>query len=315
MSFLHTFNIDALKQNFDRLIEIDELIFEKKNNITNNLNKLKTTYNSLVKYNSKKIFLFCLDSFYFQYKILNMEMENLTKFIILINNRMYGDYYKLYNIIMMQNKEKNIQIPISPDIKKMPIYKDLEPFHEYKIDDIKEIHKIILQIIDDLHLFYEQSEKKIHDYADNTNVGISITNFLTTLEYENTMLREQMGLYINYIHFFHSSQENYLAKLYTKMDMFYREIEEDILNNNQTTELNTKNNVESFFLLSHELIDLNLNSDFQKGVTTKNDKIESILSESEQILECSEKIFETIETIDSFNENVVIHENMVVSNE
>jgi len=308
MSFLHTFNVDALKNNFEKLIEIDELIFEKKNIITNNLNKLKTTYNSLIKYNSKKIFLFCLDSFYFQYKILNMEMENLTKFIVLINNRMYGDYYKLYNIIMMQNKEKNIQIPTSPDIKKMPVYKDLEPFHEYKIDDIKEIHKIILQIIDDLHLFYEQSEKKIHDYTDNTNVGISITNFLTTLEYENTMLREQMGLYINYIHFFHSSQENYLAKLYTKMDMFHREIEDDILNNNQTAELNSKSDVDSFFLLSHELIDLNVNSEFKKRITTENDKIELILSESEQILESTEKIIETIETNDSINEIIVIEE-------
>jgi len=237
-----------------------------------------------------------------------MEMENLTKFIVLINNRMYGDYYKLYNIIMMQNKEKNIQIPTSPDIKKMPVYKDLEPFHEYKIDDIKEIHKIILQIIDDLHLFYEQSEKKIHDYTDNTNVGISITNFLTTLEYENTMLREQMGLYINYIHFFHSSQENYLAKLYTKMDMFHREIEDDILNNNQTAELNSKSDVDSFFLLSHELIDLNVNSEFKKRITTENDKIELILSESEQILESTEKIIETIETNDSINEIIVIEE-------
>ena len=53
MSFLHTFNVDALKNNFDRLIEIDELIFEKKNIITNNLNKLKTTYNILIKYNLK----------------------------------------------------------------------------------------------------------------------------------------------------------------------------------------------------------------------------------------------------------------------
>jgi hypothetical protein len=308
MSFLHTFNIDALKNNFEKLIEIDELIFEKKNNITNNLNKLKNTYNNLIKHNSKKIFLFCLDSFYFQYKILNMEMENLTKFVILINNRMYGDYYKLYNIIMMQNKEKNIQLPTSHDIKKIPVYKDLEPFHEYKISDIREIHKIILQIIDDLHLYYEESEKKIHDYTDNTNVGISITNFLTTLEYENTMLREQMGLYINYIHFFHSSQENYLAKLYTKMDMFHREIEDDILNNNQTAELNSKSDVDSFFLLSHELIDLNANSEFKKRITTENDKIELILNESEQILESTEKIIETIETNDSINENIVIEE-------
>ena len=110
MSYLHFFNVDSLKHNFAKLIEIDKLIYEKKDIITENLNKLKTTYNNLIKHNSKKIFLFCLDSFYFQYKILNMELENLNRFIILINNRMYGDYYKLYNIIMMQTKEKNIEL-------------------------------------------------------------------------------------------------------------------------------------------------------------------------------------------------------------
>jgi hypothetical protein len=99
------------------------------------------------------------------------------------------------------------------------------------------------------------------------------------------------------------------------MDMFHREIEDDILNNNQTAELNSKNDVESFFLLSHELIDLNVNSNFQKGVNTENDKIELILSESEQIIECSEKIFETIENSDSLNENVIIDENTIVDNE
>ena len=141
MSYLHFFNVDSLKHNFSKLIEIDKLIYEKKDIITENLNKLKNTYNNLIKHNSKKIFLFCLDSFYFQYKILNMELENLNRFIILINNRMYGDYYKLYNIIMMQTKEKNIELPNAPDSAKIPIYKDLEPFREYKIDDIEEIHK------------------------------------------------------------------------------------------------------------------------------------------------------------------------------
>jgi hypothetical protein len=67
--------------------------------------------------------------------------------------------------------------------------------------------------------------------------------------------------------------------------------------------------------LSHELIDLNVNSEFKKGVNTENDKIELILSESEQILESTEKIFETIENSDFLNENVVIDENLIVDNE
>lgn len=99
------------------------------------------------------------------------------------------------------------------------------------------------------------------------------------------------------------------------MDMFHREIEDDILNNNQTAELNTKSDVDSFFLLSHELIDINVNSEFKKRVNTENDKIELILNESEQIIECSEKIFETIENSDSLNDNTIIGENILIDKE
>lgn len=292
MAYLHSYNMNELKNSFEKLIEIDQLIISKKNSIAENLNKLKITYNSLIKHNNKNIFLFSLDSFYFQYKILHIEMENLTNFITLINNRMYGDYYKLYNIIMMQNKDKTIKLNNMPDIKKVPVYKDLEPFHEYKISDIREIHSIILQIINELHLYYTNSQKKIQNYSDTTKVGISITNFLTTLEHENTNLAEQLNLYVNYVQFFHSSQENYLAKLYTKMDMFQREIDDDILNNNRRNELNQKNDVDSFFLLSHELIDLNTNSEFNDKTFSS---IENILNDTDKLIENSEKMIQTIE--------------------
>ena len=306
MSYLHFFNVDSLKQNFAKLIEIDKLIYEKKGIITENLNKLKNTYNNLIKHNSKKIFLFCLDSFYFQYKILNMEMENLNRFIILINNRMYGDYYKLYNIIMMQTKEKNIDLPNAPDTAKIPIYKDLEPFREYKIEDIQEIHMTILILLNDMYSYYSTAEKRKNDYSDNTNVGSSISNFLTTLEFENTLIREQMSLYINYIHYFHSSQQNYLAKLYTKMDMFQREIDEDILNNNRKT--HHGDGIESYFILSHETIDFDFDDGFTPNpIKAKESIIEEKIQQSDLVLDTNDGVIEKIDNLIRITETENIH--------
>lgn len=255
MSYIHSLNIETLKSDFYKIMEIHQLILMKKSVIHENLGKLKKTYNDLIKTNTRKIFLFCLDSFYFQYKILYSEMENLSKSIVMINNRMYADYYKLYHIIVLQNKEKNIEIESSQNISKVPIYKDLEPFHEFRVEDINEIHGMIMNIIDDLHLHYTNLENRTHDFSNSTNVGISITNFFHTLEYENTMLREQLGLYVNYVQFFHSSQQNYLTKLYAKMDMFEREIEDDILTNNRMTQPISNTNIKSF-IISNEVIDM-----------------------------------------------------------
>jgi hypothetical protein len=95
----HKYNIEKLKIDFDNIFALKQEIARTKSVVAEILNQLKTVYNDLLKSNSKKIFLFCLDSFYFQYKTFAMEMDNIDKFRSLLNNRMYCDYYKLYNII------------------------------------------------------------------------------------------------------------------------------------------------------------------------------------------------------------------------
>ena len=147
MSYLHSFTADKLVACFQEIVEIDTDIMDKKGVLLQKLNDLKSTYQQLVKNNNKKIMLFCLDAFYFQYKILTNEMDDISKSIVLINNRMYGDYYKLYNIIVMQSREKGFPLKTINENKKYAIYKDLEPFKEFTIEEISAIHQGIIEII------------------------------------------------------------------------------------------------------------------------------------------------------------------------
>jgi hypothetical protein len=141
-------------------MSIKQEIVKTKIAVGEKLQHLKTIYNELLKTNPKKIFLFCLDSFYFQYKTFAIEMDNIDRFRTLMNNRMYCDYYKLYNIVLTNIKENNTDVDISDiETKTFPVYKDLEPFQEYKVEDIKEIHGSILQLINKLQI---QSSSKKH---------------------------------------------------------------------------------------------------------------------------------------------------------
>ena len=155
---------------------------------------------------------------------------------------MYGDFYKLYNIMILQIKEK------FPDIinvfntgKKHPIYKDLEPFYDHDIENIIDVHNDILKIIDELYRYYISKEVIIKNYKDTTKIGNSIVNFINTLEYENSILIEQMILYFNYVTFFHNTQKEHFTKLVNKINLFKKEIEEDILTNKPTILYHTKN--------------------------------------------------------------------------
>ena len=232
MSYLHSFTADKLVSCFQEIVEIDTDIMDKKTVLLQKLNDLKSTYQQLVKNNNKKIMLFCLDAFYFQYKILTNEMDDISKSIVLINNRMYGDYYKLYNIIVMQSREKGFPLKTINENKKYAIYKDLEPFKEFSVEEISAIHQGIIEIIFELHEYHNQLEKSAYQY-NNVRAGTSITNFMHTLEYENMLIREQYTLYMNYLSFFHDSHKKYLTKLYNKLAAFQIEVDEDMMTNGQ----------------------------------------------------------------------------------
>jgi hypothetical protein len=143
---------------------------------------------------------------------------------------MYGDYYKLYNIILTQFHDSGVEFSgsFSEYSKKYPAYKDLEPFHEYKMSDIIDIHSDILNLINCHYMYYLGKEQNINTHSTSTRIGTSITSFIQTLEYENILVREQVSIYTNYLTFFHNSQREYLNKLLLKIQMFQKEIEEEI---------------------------------------------------------------------------------------
>ena len=232
--------IEKLHNNFEG---IQSLINEINNSNIILLNKtieFKTMYTDLVKKNKTKIFLFCLDSLYFQYKSSMMDldaMENNRKFIM---NRMYCDYYKLYNLIVNDvNEKKLLQI----ELKSYPAYKDLEVLYEYNLESIINIHSDILDIIQKLYEKFKNNSSGVEEHKERKSV-VSISNFLNTLKFENGLLENQIMLYINYISFFHFSQKKMFIKLYSKMADFNKDIEE-YKNFNRVISIDDINSIQS----------------------------------------------------------------------
>jgi hypothetical protein len=289
MSHSHAFQIEKLKNDFDNIITVKREISKIKKVVAEKLAQLKTVYNDLVKTNSKKIFLFCLDSFYFQYKTFTMEMEHIDRFRTLMNNRMYCDYYKLFHIILNYIKENRAELEISElELKTYPVYKDLEPFSEYKIEDIKEIHANILHILNKLYGITVEKTDNIDHYNEKHHVGFSISNFLNTLSYENKLLQEQIHLYVNYMSFFHISQKRQLSRLHLRMQDFYREVDNNI-NVNKTfsiEDIGEEDRLHRFYIIGEDVT------------------IDSILEDSELLMENSEHILNRLENISPESEAV-----------
>lgn len=283
MAYLHSVDFEKHLSDFKDISDLEKTIVEANAGINAKLNEVKQTYQYLVKNNNKKIFLFCLDAFFFQYKNHNNEYENLSKASILIVNRMYGDYYKLYNILLLQLREKNIPLKTITESKKFSIYKDLEPYYPYSMNEITDIHNSIMEILFELQSYHNSLEKSAFGYSQTSNVGLSITNFIHTLQYENMLVREQIHLYVNYLLFYHNSHKSYLNKLIQKIQNFQQEMEEDITNTNIQP-----------FSQSNSIEPLDLECVF---AITENMNITTILEDSDKVVKDSEEILEKIENI------------------
>lgn len=228
----HAFKMDKLKNNFESILTLKRKVLQTKNEIHDRLQQVKKMYTELMKQNTKKVMLFCLDAFFFQYKSFMLEIENIEKFRILLNNRMYCDYYKLYTLVIQYFKDHSIDIENDDlNAKTFPVYKELEPSQEYKLEDVKGIHASILYLINTLHTKCEGQRNTISGYNDDSKIGYSISNFLNTLQYENLILQEQTNLFLNYLAFFHISQKKQLKRVLSKLEDFSNEMDNNLHNN------------------------------------------------------------------------------------
>jgi len=228
----HAFKMDKLKNNFESILALKRKVLQTKTEIHDRLQQVKKMYTELMKQNTKKVMLFCLDAFFFQYKSFMLEIENIEKFRVLLNNRMYCDYYKLYTLIVQYFKDHSVEIENDDlNAKTFPVYKELEPSQEYKLEDVKGIHASILYLINTLHTKCEGQRNTISGYSDDSKIGYSISNFLNTLQYENLILQEQTNLFLNYLAFFHISQKKQLKRVLSKLEDFSNEMDNNLHNN------------------------------------------------------------------------------------
>ena len=222
-------DITRFSEDFNNILLLIKEIIVKRELIKEKLVQLKSEYNHMVKSNNKKIFLFCLDSFFYQYKIYSVELEQIESSRKMVNNRMYCEYYKLYGIIVAYLDE----IKLSYDDKltllnKCPVYKDLEPTTEYETNDVENIYNNIILLLNHLHDHMIKNSSEIEGYAEEGKIRFSISNFVNTLRNDNLILQGQIDLFTNYLSFFLNSQHKHYDRIYSRITDFFNGLDEGV---------------------------------------------------------------------------------------
>jgi hypothetical protein len=219
-----------LKGEFNNIITIRTSVKNVFDILQVRIDKLRQIYSEFIKTNQNEMFLFGLDSFHFQSKLIDIEHDDMKRLFLAINNRMYCEYFKLHKIIVDYistniNDKKNIDLV---KINKYPVYKDLEPFKEYNFELILDVHESILNLLNVAISILNNKENELSIHKTKQNIGLNIDNFITTFNFNINILREKISMFISYIEFFHKMHSKYLKRFSNKIQLMYTHINNDI---------------------------------------------------------------------------------------
>ena len=225
-----------VKNVFDSVKEMRTEIAILFESLDGRITKLKDVYNEFIK-NTKEIqtpdfkaFIFSLDSFYFQTSLLQKEHDYLIDYRNTIINRMYGEYYKLFKLIIEYIDKSHIDNKLKDLLKKKtyPRYDDLDDRKTYDFNLIVQLNEDILGIVNGLINILKDKERALKQYTTNQDYGLNVNNFVSTYNYEVNVLQEQINLYEKYLEFFYNVHQKLLKRLITKISILEAQINPDI---------------------------------------------------------------------------------------
>ena len=270
--------ISNLKTEFNNISLVRSKIISVFDSLKNKSDKLKMIYTEFIKNSNTQLFVFGLDSFHFQSKLIDLEYDDMKRIFLFVNNRMYCEYFKLYKIISSYVIENVTDKKILEIIKSnnFPVYKDVEPFKDYKFENTLEIHENILVLLNSIASIINNRENELSIHRSKQLIGLNIDNFVNSFNYEITLMREKVNLFLSYIEFFHRLHAKYLKRLSNKIQLMFNHINTDIqfdenAENNKNANINDNENLDILDEQHNEIIDNN-NLNFNVVIDNSDNK-------------------------------------------
>ena len=225
--------LNKIKHNFVKIKDIRLAVMNIFSTLEVKITKLKGLTNDFIQHNHDTLFVFGLDSFKFQSKMIDIEYSDMQKYFSALNNRMYCEYYKLYKIVS-EYIEQNIGIAQNKTFEmiksnsKFPIYKDLEPYKQYNFETIEEVHKTIISLLTTIHEYIVLKEAELDAFKMKQYSGFNINNFVNTFDFNIIIVKQKLTLFMSYLEFFHNIHTKHFKRFSKKMKLMDDHINDDI---------------------------------------------------------------------------------------
>ena len=225
--------LNKIKHNFVKIKDIRLAVMNIFSTLEVKITKLKGLTTDFIQHNQDTLFVFGLDSFKFQSKMIDLEYIDMQKYFSALNNRMYCEYYKLYKIVSEYIEQtiglaQNKTFEMIKANSKFPIYKDLEPYKQYNFETIEEVHKTIISLLNGIHEYIVLKEAELDAFKMKQYSGFNINNFVNTFDFNIIIVKQKLTLFMSYLEFFHNIHTKHFKRFSKKMKLMDDQINDDI---------------------------------------------------------------------------------------
>ena len=224
-------DIDDIQVKFKDLVSFRSRIQSLFDHLEERQETLQTIHDELIKLNTSKLFVFSLDSLQFQQNIIHIESNNMRQIYEILSNRLYGDYYKLYQLIKSNidnNKNINKTLFKLPVDHTYPKYKDLDIYCEYDFSHVEQLFRDIEQLVASYRLYNQSLYTQLDSYREKQKEGLNINNFVFAFENCANDVKNTTDLFVKTFDHFTTIHKNYLNKFLIRMNSFNTEVSKDI---------------------------------------------------------------------------------------
>lgn len=216
---------------FNKMLHTMSAVKKLANNTNKNIKQLNKLYMTLTENNFDELELFGLDFLNFQYEIFIKQFNNQKELLKYLNNRVYGDYYKLHKLIVhyINNEinDKSLKEMVKSNSNFAP-YKDLDDKKTYPEELISSMNNFIVNILQHLNKIYEQRLDHNKSKENLQTGGFFIGNYVKTVKHKNDTIKHNLELYADFIDFFNTNHSKILSQIDKKMSQISEEISKDI---------------------------------------------------------------------------------------
>lgn len=218
-----------ISKKFDSVLNLRADIDSILEMLDTRLSIIRNIYTSMAKkYGSNPIYSMGIDSFHFQSALIEADGKHLKKVYREIDNRIYGEYYNLYHMILeyIGNELGNKRL-VTKLSKDFPPYKTLVDT-SYSITVTAEIQALVSEAILELESLIVSKESELEGDKKHSKMGLNIDSLVHMHSFANSMIRARTGMFREHLEAFFAHHTRYYTRLLTRAKLHMGIVNDDI---------------------------------------------------------------------------------------